>query len=148
MIARDFMTSNPAVVTMNDPIARAAEIMRDTDVGLIPVVDDPAAMHLRGVITDRDIAVRCVAAKHDARCTVGDHMSGPVLETVTPDADVSVVLQKMEQEQVRRIPVVEDGDRLVGIIAQADLARKLGPKDPEKIEELLEQVSEPNQPGS
>ena len=143
MNARDIMTASPVVVTSHDTIERAAEIMRDLDVGLLPVVDDPIAMQLRGVITDRDIVVRCVAARHEARCLVGDHMSAPVLETVTPDADVSVVLQKMEQEQVRRIPVVMDGDRLVGIIAQADLARTLGPKDPGRIERMLERVSLP-----
>jgi CBS domain-containing protein len=143
MKARDIMTADPQVVTPNDTVARAAEIMRDTDVGIVPVVDDVTSRRLRGVITDRDIAIRHVAEHHHDDCRVASHMSQGVA-TATPDEDVNTVMARMRTEQVRRIPVVEDGDRLVGIIAQADLATEIGPLDPEKVELTLEQLSQPS----
>lgn len=143
MKARDIMTADPGVVTPQQPIAHAAEIMRELNVGMVPVVDDPSSMRLEGVLTDRDIAVRCVAFGHDGSCRVQDHMTTDALDVVRADADISEVISKMETDQVRRIPVVADGSRLVGIIAQADLAVKLGPKEPELIEEVLERISEP-----
>jgi CBS domain-containing protein len=143
MKARDIMTPNPSVVTPQQPIAHAAEIMRELNVGIVPVVDGPSHMRLEGVLTDRDIAVRCVAFGHDGGCRVQDHMTADHLDVVREDADIAEVITKMETDQVRRIPVVADGGRLVGIIAQADLAVKLGPKDPMLVEEVLERISEP-----
>lgn len=145
MKARDIMTPNPAVVTPDAPISRAAEIMRDLDVGIVPVVDDVSSMRLEGVLTDRDIAVRCVALRHDPNCRVADHMSARNIDTARPDADIGDVIAKMEKDRVRRIPIVDEHKRLVGIIAQADLAVKLGPKEPREVEHLLERVSEPVQ---
>lgn len=142
MRARDLMTPNPRVVTGDTPLSEAARLMRDLNVGLIPVVDDLAHMHLRGVITDRDIVVRHVAERHPQDCRISDHMSAGRMDTVTPDADVSEVMALMERDQVRRILVAEGG-RLVGIIAQADLALKEGRIEPLKVEEVLERVSAP-----
>lgn len=142
MKAREIMTSEPLAVTRREAVWRAAEIMRDVDVGILPVIDDPRSMRLLGVITDRDIAVRCVAKQHGTSCTVGDHMTTGHLDTVGPDDDVDTVIALMERDQVRRIPVVSEDNRLVGVIAQADLATKLGPRNPQKIEEVLERVSE------
>jgi CBS domain-containing protein len=143
MKARDIMTPDPSVVTPQQPIAHAAEIMRERDVGMVPVVDDVSNMRLEGVLTDRDIAVRCVAFGHDGSCKVQDHMTTDDLDVVRADADISEVVTRMETDRVRRIPVVADGARVVGIIAQADLALKLGPKDPTLVEEVLERISEP-----
>jgi CBS domain-containing protein len=144
MKARDIMTSGPFMATGRDPLWRVAEIMRDVDVGMVPVIDDPRSMKLLGVITDRDIAVRCVAKKHGTSCTVADHMTSGPLDTVHPDDDVESVIALMERDQLRRIPVVSEDNQLVGIIAQADLATKVGPKDPQKIEEVLQRISEPH----
>ncbi|HEU4994573.1 MAG TPA: CBS domain-containing protein [Gemmatimonadaceae bacterium] len=141
MKARDIMTADPGVITQRELVSRAAEIMRDLDVGIVPVVDDPSSMRLLGVITDRDIAVRCVAKRHGPSCTVAEHMTSTHLDTVRPDDDIDAVISLMERDQVRRIPVVSDDNRLAGVIAQADLATKVGPKDPKKIEEVLERVS-------
>ena len=142
MKARDLMTPNPAVVTPDDPVSRAAEIMRDRDVGMVPVVDDLSGMRLRGVITDRDIAVRCLAARHPPGCPVGDHMTAAPLDTVSPAANVHEVMELMKEDRVRRVMVTE-GERLVGVIAQADLARREGPVDPVAVEKVLERISEP-----
>jgi CBS domain-containing protein len=141
MRARDIMTPNPLVVTPGDPVSRAAEIMRDAEVGIVPVVDDREHRHLIGVITDRDIAVRCVASQHVPACDVSLHMSGEHLCTVGPDADVSSVLASMTHDRVRRIPVVAEDNRLIGMISQADLATKVGPEQPLEVEKVLESVS-------
>lgn len=140
MKAREIMTSNVECVTRQDSLSRAAQIMRDADVGAVPVVDDRQSMRLVGVITDRDIAVRHVAGDNSTDCCVGDHMSTGRLHTVSPDADVKDVMRTMKAEQVRRVPVTE-GDRLVGIIAQADIATsRVGER---ATGEVVEEISEP-----
>jgi len=118
MRARDIMTPNPLVVAPTDPVSHAAEIMRDAEIGIVPVVDDRERRRLIGVITDRDIAVRCVASQHLPACDVRLHMSGEHLCTVAPDDDVSTVLALMTHDRVRRIPVVA-ARRNAGKIAAA-----------------------------
>lgn len=145
MKAQDLMTPNPRVVTPDEPITHAARIMRDLDVGCVPVVDDRARMHLVGVITDRDLVVRCLVERHFRDCPVADHMTMEHLDTVSPDATVEEVMNLMERDQVRRILVTDEG-RLVGIIAQADLALKQGSLEPLKVEEVLERISAPSTP--
>jgi len=146
MKARDLMTEDPEFVTPDDPVSRAAQIMRDIDVGIVPVVDDPQSRKLQGVITDRDIAIRHVAEGHPQDCRVRDEMSTGRIDTVHPDADEEEVLRLMERDQIRRLPVVDEENRLVGIIAQADIATRLGRSKPEAVEELVEKISEPGQP--
>ena len=143
MKARDIMTSDPFVVTGDDPIARAAEIMRDLDIGLVPVVDNRSDMRLQGVITDRDIAVRCTAGRHEPGCTVRAHMTPGPLATVDLDADLLNILARMGEAQVRRLPVVDGAGRVIGMIAQADLATKVGPNEPTSIERTIERISAP-----
>jgi CBS domain-containing protein len=146
MKARDLMTENPECVTEGDTIEHAAQLMRELNVGLIPVVDDSSSRRLRGVITDRDIATRHVASGHDSgKCRVSEEMSSGDLFTVTPDDDENTVMARMKEGQVRRIPVVEN-DRVVGIVAQADLAVRLGGSNPEEVERTLERISEPARP--
>jgi CBS domain-containing protein len=137
--ARDIMTANPQCVTPDDSVSRAAEIMRDADVGVVPVVEDQASMRLTGVVTDRDLALRVVAERRGADCTTRDVMSSRVT-TAGPDDDLDQVMELMKRDQIRRIPVVE-GDRLVGIIAQADVAMDQG--SDRKTGELVEKISEP-----
>jgi CBS domain-containing protein len=145
MKARDLMTPNPRVLTGDQPVYRAAELMRALDVGVIPIVDDVAHMRPRGVITDRDITIRCVAERGSPDLPIEDFMTAYHLDTVPSDADVAVVMNLMEQHQLRRL-MVTDGGRVVGIISQADLALKEGPLDPLKVEEVLERISEPAPP--
>lgn len=139
MKARELMTKDPAVLTPDEPVSRAAQIMRDRNVGAVPVVDDKSSMRLRGMITDRDIAIRHVAESHGQNCRVSDELTPGPLRTVTPDADAHDVMELMKREQVRRVPVVQ-GDRLVGIIAQADVAT--GEKA-EAVGKVVERISEP-----
>lgn len=115
------------------------------DVGIVPIVDDERTRRLQGVITDRDIAVRHVGERHDGDCPVSDHMS-PASVTAALDDDAHEVLRRMKEARVRRVPVVDDDTRLLGIIAQADIAVKLGPSEPQEVEETVKQISEPAAP--
>ena len=143
MRAKEIMTPDPFTVGPADKVALAAELMGDVGIGAVPVVEDPLTPVLVGIITDRDIAVRCTARGHSPTCEVRDHMTPPPLQTVLPDDEVSKVLDKMERAQVRRVLVVSGNRVLLGIIAQADIATKVGPQKPYQVEELLERISTP-----
>lgn len=145
MRARDIMTRDPETLTAAESLQRAAQLMRDLNVGIIPVVDDSGTNRIRGVITDRDIAMRHVAEGHGDGCTVGDHMTESVTKVGLEDS-LDEVMQRMKRDQIRRVAVVDDGDRLVGIIAQADLAVKAGDEKTEEVEETVEKISEPARP--
>ena len=146
MKARELMTQNPECVTEQDTVQRAARLMRELNVGLLPVVDDAGSRRLRGVITDRDIAVRHVAEGHDPeKYRVGDEMTRDRLYTATPDDELDTVMSRMKDGQVRRVPVVED-ERVVGIIAQADLSVETPDTEAEEVERTLEKISEPARP--
>lgn len=139
--ARDIMTANPQCVTPDDTVTRAAEIMRDSDVGVVPVVEDQGTMRLAGVLTDRDIAVRVVAEGRNSNEIRTREIMSSGLSVVDPNDDVNRVMELMKRDQVRRIPVVE-GERLVGIIAQADIATDVG--SDRKTGDVVEKISETN----
>lgn len=145
MQAREIMTKDPQTLTPEATVTDAARIMRELDVGIVPVVRNGSDRQLEGVITDRDIAVRHVAEHHGNDCRVGDHMSSDIA-TARPDDDVDRVMERMRDAKVRRMPVVEEGGKLVGIIAQADLSVKTGPGKTEAVERMVEEISEPARP--
>jgi CBS domain-containing protein len=134
---QDAMTTQPTFVERSKPVKDAARIMRDENVGALPVVDDG---RLIGMITDRDIAVRVVAEGRDlGSTTVGDAHTDQLV-TVQPEQDLDDALALMARYQVRRVPVT-DGDRLVGILAQADVALDMK----EKVTgEVVQAISEPS----
>ena len=141
MKAHEIMTPSPEVVTPQDPISRATQIMRDCDIGLVPVVRDTTSMSLEGVITDRDVAVRHVADRHTNDCSVSSHMSRDNISAVEESDDVQTVMATMERAEVRRVPVTDKRGKLLGIIAQADIARcEEIPKA--KVGEVVRSVSE------
>ncbi|MBA3949705.1 MAG: CBS domain-containing protein [Acidobacteria bacterium] len=114
------MTKNPTTCAEGAPIADAAKLMEREGVGSIPVCEDG---RLVGIVTDRDIALRVVASGRDPReTTIQDVMTRDV-ESVVADAPIGRALEVMESRQLRRIPVIDGGGKLVGIIAQADIAR-------------------------
>ena len=142
------MTENPETVTPDASLADAARKMRDLNVGIIPVVESDQNRRLRGVITDRDIAIRAVAEGKDASSTrVSDVMTSNV-ETCNKNDSVQDVLQLMEREQVRRVPITDREGRLVGIVAQADVATDLdSDQGSRRVADTLERISEPGRPG-
>jgi CBS domain-containing protein len=135
--ARDVMTEAPEYLKEDTPVREAAERMASEDAGALPVCDTGG--HLIGMVTDRDIVVKVIAKGDDAgSASVGD-LTGDQSEVVTIGADDSIeeALKTMADHQVRRVPVI-DGDKMIGIVAQADLARAC---PPEKAGELLEAIS-------
>ena len=136
MNIRDVMTPNPRTVTPNDSIQNAARIMRDEDTGAVPVVENGRAV---GIVTDRDIVVRAVAEDGQLNRPVREIFTGGVV-SATPDMSTREASELMSEHQVRRLPVVDDDDRLVGIVSIGDLAVKEG-RDA-RTGETLENISE------
>jgi len=117
---RDVMTQGPRSVRRDSPVVEAARIMRDEDVGAVPVVDGDRIV---GMLTDRDITLSVVAEGKDPQSTNAEEIASSELVTVDPQQDLDEALRLMARHQVRRLPVVEEDGKLVGILAQADVAR-------------------------
>ena len=131
----EVMSSNPCAIEASKPVAYAAKMMKDEDVGLAPVVEGD---RLVGTLTDRDIVTRVVAEGKDPQSVSVREVASTDLVTIDPQQDLDEALSLMASHQVRRLPVVE-GDRLVGVVAQADVAREGKDK---KTGELVEEISE------
>ncbi|AYN36315.1 CBS domain-containing protein [Streptomyces albus] len=120
--AADIMHPGARWIPAHETLDRAAQLMRELDVGALPISDENE--RLCGILTDRDIVIGCVAMGHDpARTTAGDMARGTP-RWVEADADVSQVLGEMQDHRIRRLPVIQD-KRLVGMISEADLAGHL-----------------------
>ena len=141
MQVRDVMTKDPACVTPGATIREAAQLMQRENVGIVPVVEEKGTNRLLGVVTDRDIAIRVVAEGRDGGTRVSDVMSSGRIRTCTLDDDVDEVMDAMADEQLRRIPIVDDRGMLVGIVAQADIVRKT--RDEDKASNTVKEISEP-----
>ncbi len=132
---KDAMTSNPCTIDADQTVAYAAKMMRDEDVGIAPVVEGE---RLVGTLTDRDIAVRVVAEGKDPQTLKARDVASTSLITVAPQQDLDEALRLMANHQIRRLPVVEGDGRVVGVLAQADVAEEAKPK---KVGELVEEIS-------
>jgi CBS domain-containing protein len=131
---RDAMTEDPRSIGKSVSVVEAARLMREQDIGSLPITDDD---QLIGMITDRDITTRVVAEAADPKITSVEDVYSRDLISVEPDNDLDEALRLMARHQVRRLPVVENG-RLVGIVAQADIALRQNEK---KTGELVEAIS-------
>ena len=137
MKCSDVMTKNPKACAATDTVQQAAQLMKSEDVGPIPIVGDNGK--LEGIITDRDIVLKVVAEGRDAKTTkLADVMTTDLI-SCTADGDIEEMLDLMEDNQIRRIPVVDASGRLVGIVSQADIATRLD--DSDKTAELVEDIS-------
>jgi len=134
---RELMTENPRTVTPDASAVEAATVMRDEDAGVVPIVESDG--RLAGVVTDRDIALRVVAEGREPGSTTVGEIASQNLATIDPQQDIDEALRLMAKHQVRRLPVVEEDGKLVGILAQADVARHL---DAARTGEVVEQISE------
>ena len=132
---RELMSSNPRTIESDQPVVEAAKAMRDEDVGLVPVVEGD---RLVGTVTDRDISIRVVAEGKDPSSVKVQEIASTDIVTVDPQQDLDEALRLMAQHQVRRLPVVEEDGRLVGVVAQADVAREGGDS---QTGELVEEIS-------
>ena len=126
MLCSEIMTRNPEYCLPSDPVVKAAQLMKSEDVGPIPIVDDKDGKKLAGIVTDRDLAIKVVAEARDPKTTPLKQVMTSDVVTCKEDDDVEKALKLMQDHQVRRIPVVDGGEHLLGIIAQADVANRLG----------------------
>lgn len=141
MKAQDIMAKDPRCVTPRTSVQEAARLMKTEDVGALPVIESDSSRKLVGIVTDRDIAIRAVADGRDlGSVTVSDVMSKSATTAKATDS-VDDVMKVMGREQVRRIPIVDDRDQLVGIVSQADVVLKA--KSDSKSEHTVEKISEP-----
>jgi CBS domain-containing protein len=131
---RDAMTLDPRSIGQSASVVEAAQLMREEDIGSLPITDEEK---LVGMLTDRDITTRVVAQAGDPKATSVGEVYSRDLISVEPDNDLEEALGLMARHQVRRLPVVENG-RLVGIVAQADIALK---ESEMKTGELVEAIS-------
>jgi len=143
--AKDIMSANPACCTAEDNVQQAAELMVKQDCGEIPVVESDANIQPIGVITDRDITCRVVATgKNPKQTRVRDAMSSPAV-MVTPETSIEECCRVLEENQIRRVPVVDQSGICCGMVSQADIAKTASTK---QTAEVLKQVSEPSEHAS
>jgi CBS domain-containing protein len=138
--ARNIMTDSPAVCTPDTTAQDAARMMQDNDCGSLPVVESRDSMKLVGMITDRDLALRVLGRGQNPGTPVREAMTRNV-SSVKVDDGLDAVERVMTGQQVRRVPVVDGQDRIVGIVAQADLARELGGS--KEVSRVVEKISQP-----
>ena len=138
MQVKDIMTTDPACCTPQTTLQEAVQLMIDNDCGEIPVVDDFDTAMPVGVLTDRDIVCRTIGkGLNPMEMTVGDCMSTPLI-SITPESSLSECYHLLEENQIRRVPVVNASGKCVGIVSLADIARNAPRAD---AGEVLQEVS-------
>lgn len=135
----EIMTTDPVSISPNESVQTAARLMKTNHVGSIPVLE--GERKLVGILTDRDLAIKVISeGRAPVSTSVADVMSRKVL-TCGPNDDVESAIQTMEEHQIRRIPVVDDQQRLVGIVAQADVATRFD--EPRRVAKAVGKISRP-----
>jgi CBS domain-containing protein len=138
---RDVMTTNPVSCSSTDTVRSAAQLMKREDVGFLPVVKDREDKKLIGVVTDRDLVLNLIAETRQADVTtIADIMAAKPV-TCRADDDVERAMSAMAQHQIRRVPIVDESEQIVGIIAQADIALRID--DPTATTEVIRRISKP-----
>ena len=145
MTCSEVMTANPSCCVPSDSVSMGAQIMKRENVGSVPVVSDYNSRNLVGIVTDRDLAIKAIAGGRDPYSTRIDEVMSHNPITCRENEDTIKALRLMSEHQVRRIPVVDDNNRLLGIISQADLARH---EADDQVGEMVEDISQPYGTGS
>jgi len=138
----EVMTKDPVCCLPDDSVAKAAELMKSENIGSIPVIENEQSQKLVGIVTDRDLALEIVASALDAKSTKVETVMTRKVVTCFASDDLQKALDAMAEHQLRRIPVVDDNNRIVGIIAQADVATRVD--EPEKTAEMVKEISQAN----
>jgi CBS domain-containing protein len=149
MRVKHVMTKNPSCCLPSDDTVRAAGIMRNEDTGIVPVIDNEQSLKIVGVVTDRDLCMNVVAEGRDPRTVAVDACMTQVVVTCSPNDSVAKAIELMKDNQIRRVPVVDEQGRLQGIVAMADLVGR-GDLPMAETHETLKRVStitpEPSKP--
>ncbi len=132
---REVMTASPTTIQPSTTVVEAARLMRDEDVGPLPIAEGD---RLVGMLTDRDIVVRAIADNKDPKTTTAGEVASKQLVTIDPEQTIDEAARLMAQHQVRRLPVAEEDGRIVGIVAQADVAVAA---TPEAAGQVVEEIS-------
>ncbi len=135
----EVMTKNPTVCVPSDTVADVAQIMKKENVGPVPIVGDRKSRKLVGMVTDRDLAIKVVAERRDVEVTTAEEVMSRRVVTCRSEDDLQKALDAMSENQLRRIPVVDEDGGIVGIIAQADVATRV--HEPAKTGEVVERIS-------
>src|SRR3990172_2138456 len=136
----EVMTKNPVCCLPSDFAAKAAELMKSNNIGSIPVIENEQTKKLVGIVTDRDLTLKIVAAGLDAKSTKVEAVMTRMVVTCRAEDDLQKALDAMAEHQLRRIPVVDNDNKVVGIIAQADVATRVD--QPEKTAEVVKEISQ------
>ena len=141
-ICNEVMTKNPVCCLPNDMVAKVAQLMKSKDIGPVPIIENEQTKKLVGIVTDRDLALKIVAEGRDAKSTKAEEVMTRKVVTCRGEDDVQKALDAMSEHQLRRIPVVDNDNRVVGIIAQADVATRVD--QPAKTAEVVKDISQSN----
>jgi len=136
----EVMTKDPVCCLPDDSAATAAELMKRENIGSIPVIENEQTQRLVGIVTDRDLALKIVAEGRDAKSTKVEAVMTHKVVACHADDDLQKALDAMAEHQLRRIPVVNNDNKIVGIIAQADVATRVD--QPEKTAEMVKEISQ------
>ena len=140
MKCNEVMTKNPVYCLPNDNVVKAAQLMKHENIGPIPIIESEETMKLVGILTDRDLALKIVAEGRDPQSTKVQEVMTSKVVTVQMDDDLQKALDLMEEHQLRRVPVEDSDNRMVGIIAQADVATRNN--EPGKTAEMVKDISQ------
>jgi CBS domain-containing protein len=132
MKVREAMAKTVSSARKNDKVMDVAKKMKQEDAGFIPIVENGGT--IIGVITDRDIAIRCIAEGHDPRNETAEHLMTRHVTTISPDDDIEQAARMMEREQIRRLAVAENG-HLVGVLSHGNLVQATKNKTAERVTE-------------
>jgi len=138
----EVMTKNPVCCQPNDKVVKAAKLMKSENIGSIPVIENEQTKKLVGIVTDRDLTLKIVAEGLDAKSTKVDAVMTRKVVTCLASDDLQKALDAMSEHQLRRIPVVDNDNKIVGIIPQADVATRVN--QPEKTAEMVKEISQSN----
>ncbi len=138
----EVMTKDPICCLPNDMVAKAAKLMKSENIGSIPVIENEQTKKLVGIVTDRDLTLKIVAEGRDAKSTNVEAVMTRKVVTCRAEDDLQKALDAMSEHQLRRIPVVDNTNKIVGIIAQADVATRVN--QPEKTAEMVKEISQTN----
>jgi CBS domain-containing protein len=138
----EVMTKNPVCCLPADLVSKAAELMKSKDIGPVPIIENEQTRKLVGIVTDRDLALKIVAEGRDPKSTKAEAVMTREVVTCRAEDDLQKALDAMSGHKLRRIPVVDNNNGIVGIIAQADVATRVD--QPEKTAAMVRGISQSN----
>ena len=136
----EVMTKTPVCCRPDDMVTKVAQLMESENIGSIPVIENDRTQKLVGIVTDRDLVLKIIAKGHDVKSTKVEAVMTRQVVTCRAGDDLQVALDTMAEHQLRRIPIVDNDDRIIGIIAQADVATRVNL--PEETAIMVKEISQ------